>query len=75
METNNALLPSIDYLNEEATKEMLDDFKGKKDGWVLVGEKKCILPAIYAKQCPVYYNYEVKPDDIWIDTFPRSGLR
>ncbi|XP_031780670.1 sulfotransferase 1C4 [Nasonia vitripennis] len=69
----NTQLPSIDYLDESTTKEMLADFKGEKLGWVLVGEKKWFLPAKYAKQCPLYYNFEVKPDDTWIVTFPRSG--
>lgn len=67
-------LPQIHFLDEKKTKEMLEDFKGEKLGWVLVGDKKWFLPAKYAKQCPIYYNFEVKKDDVWIVTFPRSGL-
>lgn len=70
---NGSQLPRIDYLDEDKTREMFEDFKGEKLGWVYVGDKKWFLPAKYAKQCPTYYNFEVMPDDTWIVTFPRSG--
>ena len=69
------VLPKIDYLNGEKLQVMLDDFRGEKIGWVQVGDKKWCLPAKYAKQCSTYYNFEVKPDDTWIVTFPRSGIK
>ena len=72
MEPNNPL-PEFEYLDEEKSQEMLIDFKGEKSGWVLVDKKKWFLPAKYVKQCPIYYNFNVEPDDTWIFTFPRSG--
>ena len=70
----SAKLPNIEYLNNKTNEGMLNDFKGESDGWVLVGEKKWFLPIKYVKQCPNYYNFEPKPDDTWIFTFPRSGI-
>ncbi|XP_058805332.1 sulfotransferase 1C4-like [Phymastichus coffea] len=71
MEKDNEL-PKIEYLQEES-KKMMEYFKGEKHGWVHVGEKKWFLPAKYAKQCSIYYNFEVNRDDTWIVTYPRSG--
>lgn len=34
---------------------------------------KCFLPEKYAKLADRIYNFEVRPDDIWIVAFPKTG--
>ena len=67
-------LPKIVTLNEEKTKELQNYFKSEIDGWVLVGNKKWFLRKKFMNQCPLYYNFEIRSDDKWIVSFPRSGI-
>ncbi|KAK9503871.1 hypothetical protein O3M35_010337 [Rhynocoris fuscipes] len=54
-------------------KELLKSFKGQKVGFVEVGPKKWLLPHEYTYHAENYYNFELRNDDIWIVTYPRSG--
>ncbi|KAK9503872.1 hypothetical protein O3M35_010338 [Rhynocoris fuscipes] len=54
-------------------KEHLKSFLGQKEGFVEVGPKKWMLPFEYSNHAENYYNFEIRNDDIWIMTFPRSG--
>ncbi|KAM0725184.1 Sulfotransferase 1C4 [Formica fusca] len=42
-------------------------------GFVKIGEKEWFLPYKYAEQGDKAYNFETRPDDTWIITYPRSG--
>lgn len=48
-------------------------FAGERDGFVQVGPKKWLYPVKYEKLAKEYKNFEVRPDDVWITGFPRSG--
>ncbi|KAG8228144.1 hypothetical protein J437_LFUL002800, partial [Ladona fulva] len=63
----------IDKINPDLNKEILSSFTGERDGYVHVGPKKYFLTSNYLKQADGYYNMEVRPDDIWVCTFPRCG--
>uniref|UniRef100_A0A224XSY7 Putative sulfotransferase n=1 Tax=Panstrongylus lignarius TaxID=156445 RepID=A0A224XSY7_9HEMI len=54
-------------------KELLELFQGEKVGFVQVGPKKWALPAKYADHAEKYYTFDLKKDDLWIMTYPRSG--
>uniref|UniRef100_A0A023F783 Putative sulfotransferase n=1 Tax=Triatoma infestans TaxID=30076 RepID=A0A023F783_TRIIF len=54
-------------------KELSELFKGEKRGFVQVGPKKWTLPAKYVDHAEKYYTFELKEDDLWVMTFPRSG--
>ncbi|XP_073972160.1 luciferin sulfotransferase-like [Rhodnius prolixus] len=54
-------------------EELLELFTGEKAGFVQVGPKKWTLPTKYAVHAENIYSFEVKEDDLWIVTFPRSG--
>ncbi|KAL0101036.1 hypothetical protein PUN28_018711 [Cardiocondyla obscurior] len=65
--------PKYELLPEEKTKEMLKLFKGERTGFVLVGPKKFFFPSQYIEQGNGFYNFEIRPDDTWILSYPRSG--
>ncbi|CAL1689351.1 unnamed protein product [Lasius platythorax] len=44
-----------------------------KRGFVKIGEKNWFLPYRYAEEGGKAYNFETRPDDTWIITYPRSG--
>lgn len=48
-------------------------FVGERTGFVQVGPQKYFFPSKYEKEAAHFYNFQVRPDDVWIITFPRSG--
>ena len=42
-------------------------------GFVEISEKKWFLPYKYAEKGDKVYNFETRPDDTWVITYPRSG--
>ncbi|KAK4874519.1 hypothetical protein RN001_013879 [Aquatica leii] len=63
----------IKRVDPDINKELLDVFSGEKTTFVQVGPHKYIFPSGYEKNAENYYNFEVRPDDTWIITYPRSG--
>ncbi|XP_030382070.1 sulfotransferase 1C4 [Scaptodrosophila lebanonensis] len=53
--------------------ELLQYFHGERDGFVQVGPERYFFPGKYRAEAENYYNFEARPDDIWIVTVPRSG--
>ncbi len=61
--------PLVDKLKEKCTRP------AKTFGEVAVGPKKAIFPAAYLDQARKILDMEVRPDDTWIISLPRSGKK
>ncbi|KAL7736751.1 hypothetical protein ACLKA6_015603 [Drosophila palustris] len=60
-------------VDAETNAELLEYFKGERTGFVQVGPEGYFFPQKYKEQAEQYYNFQARPDDIWISTVPRSG--
>ncbi|XP_071581502.1 sulfotransferase 4A1-like [Temnothorax nylanderi] len=57
----------------ELRDALLKSYPTQKRGHVKIGEKKWFLPYKYVEIGSKIYNFETRPDDTWIVTYPRSG--
>ncbi|KAF6210736.1 hypothetical protein GE061_013846 [Apolygus lucorum] len=58
---------------EKSKNEELLTYFLKEDGFVTIGPQKFCMNQHYADYAENFYNIEVKKDDVWIVTYPRSG--
>ncbi|CAH0579489.1 unnamed protein product [Chrysodeixis includens] len=63
----------INKVTEEEDKIIKKYYTGYARRFVRMGPQKYILSAGYGDHVPEIYNLDVRPDDIWVTTFPRSG--
>lgn len=49
-------------------------FSGEYSGYVHVGPKNYFMPAEYRKIAAEIYNMPVRKDDVFVITFPRTGI-
>lgn len=73
--SDNEVFPhNIVRLEPSLSCQLMRDFSGEKEGFLRVGHEGWLLPSHYATQAHGYYNMPLRSDDVWIATFPRSGL-
>ncbi|KAK9884598.1 hypothetical protein WA026_007438 [Henosepilachna vigintioctopunctata] len=63
----------IEDLDPNINKKLLQDFGGERTGFIQVGKKKWFFPNAFRHHISRFHDFEVRPNDVWIVTFPRSG--
>ncbi|KAH8401610.1 hypothetical protein KR009_006778 [Drosophila setifemur] len=64
---------AIRDVEESTNAELMEYFHGERTGFVQVGSEGYFFPHQFRDEAEKYYNFEARPDDIWIATVPRSG--
>ncbi|XP_011559641.3 sulfotransferase 1B1 [Plutella xylostella] len=71
---NNNVLPfEIRDVEPELADELMKYFTGELTGFVQVGPKRYFLPNKYKQEARNIYNMPVRPTDIFVASYPRSG--
>lgn len=63
----------VENVDEATAKRVLLHFKGPLAGLLRIGPEKWTMPKCYLENAEELYNFEARPDDIYICTFLRSG--
>ncbi|KAI5646173.1 sulfotransferase domain-containing protein [Phthorimaea operculella] len=71
-QTNNYPL-EINSVEPKLNQELMKYFTGEYTGFVRVGPKGYLFPDQFRKEAAKIYNMMIRPDDIFVATFPRSG--
>lgn len=63
----------VEHLEDQLTITLSKLYPMRKFGLVKIGEKKWFLSNKYIENGDKIYSFEIRPDDTWIVTYPRSG--
>ncbi|XP_063381064.1 sulfotransferase 1C4-like [Cydia fagiglandana] len=63
----------ISDVSPEENKLIMKCLLGYTKPFVKCGKSGYVMPGAFKKHAEEIYNMEVRPDDVWVVTFPRSG--
>ncbi|KAJ2952897.1 hypothetical protein O0L34_g7260 [Tuta absoluta] len=72
-EINNTYPWEITDIEPKNNEELMKHFHGEHTGFVRVGPKGYLFTDKFRQDAAKIYNMSVRPDDIFVATFPRSG--
>ncbi|CAG9783938.1 unnamed protein product [Diatraea saccharalis] len=70
---NNSFPYQIEDLPQEQAEHLMKYLKGELTGFVRVGPKGYFFPHKYKNEAADIYNMPLRPSDIFISSYPRSG--
>ncbi|CAH4037222.1 sulfotransferase 1B1-like [Pieris brassicae] len=63
----------ITDVEEETSKMLMKYFTGEMTGFVRVGPKGYFFPHKFKQEAANFYNMAIRPSDIFVTSYPRSG--
>ncbi|XP_041977630.1 sulfotransferase family cytosolic 1B member 1 [Aricia agestis] len=72
-------MKTLDYplemkdVEPEMAKKLMEYFTGEHTGFVRVGPKGYFLPHQFRQEAAKIYNMEIRPTDVFVCSYPRSG--
>ncbi|CAK1545180.1 unnamed protein product [Leptosia nina] len=63
----------IKDIEPETNKKMMKYFSGERGGFIKIGPKGYVLTKAFKDMAEIIYNMEVRPDDVYVVTYARSG--
>ncbi|XP_049943315.1 luciferin sulfotransferase-like [Schistocerca serialis cubense] len=69
-----AMAPTAEFLSSPRMRSFNQNVNNVYDkGLVKITPSNCTLPVEFMEDAQTILNLEVKPDDVWVVTFPKSG--
>ena len=63
----------FEFPDAETKEKLFSAFPGYHDGFVRCQPGNLLMPLFYKKDWKTYYDFQLRDDDVFILSFPKSG--